>query len=201
MPQPSCWRKGRPLWLLHVKVFPPRPQPLISKTPGGVHVLKTAWSLGGSLTCLSLPPGSGPIQLWQFLLELLSDKSCQSFISWTGDGWEFKLADPDEVWPFAHSTQFITVGSKANPGHKESQQSQREPSPDQKSLALGIAELKPRPGVLWVVPSLRGRCVLEAGYLQQVLEGVPLCPKLDRAHSSQAAFRAGPGALCGRQLW
>ncbi|XP_055975545.1 protein C-ets-2 isoform X2 [Sorex fumeus] len=41
--------------------------------------------------------GSGPIQLWQFLLELLSDKSCQSFISWTGDGWEFKLADPDEV--------------------------------------------------------------------------------------------------------
>uniref|UniRef100_G1TSK2 ETS proto-onco 2, transcription factor n=1 Tax=Oryctolagus cuniculus TaxID=9986 RepID=G1TSK2_RABIT len=42
-------------------------------------------------------PGSGPIQLWQFLLELLSDKSCQSFISWTGDGWEFKLADPDEV--------------------------------------------------------------------------------------------------------
>lgn len=44
------------------------------------------------------PAGSGPIQLWQFLLELLSDKSCQSFISWTGDGWEFKLADPDEVW-------------------------------------------------------------------------------------------------------
>lgn len=41
--------------------------------------------------------GSGPIQLWQFLLELLSDKSCQPFISWTGDGWEFKLADPDEV--------------------------------------------------------------------------------------------------------
>ncbi|XP_023677900.1 protein c-ets-1-B isoform X2 [Paramormyrops kingsleyae] len=41
--------------------------------------------------------GSGPIQLWQFLLELLTDKSCQTFISWTGDGWEFKLSDPDEV--------------------------------------------------------------------------------------------------------
>ncbi|KAF7490069.1 Uncharacterized protein SSS_01856 [Sarcoptes scabiei] len=41
--------------------------------------------------------GSGPIQLWQFLLELLTDKECQSFISWTGDGWEFKLTDPDEV--------------------------------------------------------------------------------------------------------
>lgn len=41
--------------------------------------------------------GSGPIQLWQFLLELLTDKNCQHFISWTGDGWEFKLSDPDEV--------------------------------------------------------------------------------------------------------
>ena len=41
--------------------------------------------------------GSGPIQLWQFLLELLTDKTCQSFIAWTGDGWEFKMTDPDEV--------------------------------------------------------------------------------------------------------
>ncbi|XP_077445031.1 protein C-ets-2-like isoform X1 [Stigmatopora argus] len=41
--------------------------------------------------------GSGPIQLWQFLLELLTDRSCRSCISWTGDGWEFKLTDPDEV--------------------------------------------------------------------------------------------------------
>ncbi|BFZ14314.1 hypothetical protein BsWGS_17353 [Bradybaena similaris] len=41
--------------------------------------------------------GSGPIQLWQFLLEQLTDRTCQHFISWTGDGWEFKLSDPDEV--------------------------------------------------------------------------------------------------------
>ncbi|XP_056156212.1 protein C-ets-2-like [Lampris incognitus] len=41
--------------------------------------------------------GSCPIQLWQFLLELLTDRSCQSCISWTGNGWEFKLTDPDEV--------------------------------------------------------------------------------------------------------
>lgn len=41
--------------------------------------------------------GSGPIQLWQFLLELLTDSTCQNIISWTGDGWEFKLTDPDEV--------------------------------------------------------------------------------------------------------
>jgi c-ets proto-oncogene protein len=31
------------------------------------------------------------------LLELLTDKTCQSFIAWTGDGWEFKMIDPDEV--------------------------------------------------------------------------------------------------------
>lgn len=41
--------------------------------------------------------GSGPIQLWQFLLELLTDKACQGFICWTGTDWEFKLTDPDEV--------------------------------------------------------------------------------------------------------
>ena len=41
--------------------------------------------------------GSGPIQLWQFLLELLTDKNQQKHISWTGDGYEFKLSDPDEV--------------------------------------------------------------------------------------------------------
>ena len=40
---------------------------------------------------------TGPIQLWQFILELLSDKNCQNFISWTGDGWEYKMTDPDEV--------------------------------------------------------------------------------------------------------
>uniref|UniRef100_A0A8C4XE65 ETS domain-containing protein n=1 Tax=Erpetoichthys calabaricus TaxID=27687 RepID=A0A8C4XE65_ERPCA len=33
----------------------------------------------------------------KFLLELLLDESCQPFISWTGDGWEFKLSDPNEV--------------------------------------------------------------------------------------------------------
>lgn len=49
---------------------------------------------GGGGPCFT---GSGPIQLWQFLLELLTDKTCQGFISWTGDGWEFKLTDPDEV--------------------------------------------------------------------------------------------------------
>ena len=61
----------------------------------------TVQSMGGQpmipATLLAGYQGSGPIQLWQFLLELLTDKSCQQFISWTGDGWEFKLTDPDEV--------------------------------------------------------------------------------------------------------
>ncbi|KAM9309690.1 ETS1-related protein [Pholidichthys leucotaenia] len=49
------------------------------------------------LTGMSAYPGSGPIQLWQFLLELLLDSACSTFISWTGDGWEFKMSDPTEV--------------------------------------------------------------------------------------------------------
>ena len=61
---------------------PPLPSSGFTDSPGGS---------GPAFT------GSGPIQLWQFLLELLTDKACQHFISWTGDGWEFKMNDPDEV--------------------------------------------------------------------------------------------------------
>ena len=41
--------------------------------------------------------GSGQIQLWQFLLELLSDSSNANCITWEGTNGEFKLVDPDEV--------------------------------------------------------------------------------------------------------
>lgn len=41
--------------------------------------------------------GSGQIQLWQFLLELLDDSSNSSCIQWEGTNGEFKLTDPDEV--------------------------------------------------------------------------------------------------------
>ncbi|TRY96040.1 hypothetical protein DNTS_021160 [Danionella cerebrum] len=51
----------------------------------------------GEMAPMSAYPGSGPIQLWQFLLELLLDSTCHTFISWTGDGWEFKMSDPAEV--------------------------------------------------------------------------------------------------------
>src|SRR6218665_199107 len=45
----------------------------------------------------SHPIGSGQIQLWQFLLELLSDSSNAAYITWEGTNGEFKLIDPDEV--------------------------------------------------------------------------------------------------------
>ena len=41
--------------------------------------------------------GSGQIQLWQFLLELLSDAVNSQIITWEGTNGEFKLTDPDEV--------------------------------------------------------------------------------------------------------
>ncbi|KAL3981595.1 Ets-domain family protein [Acanthocheilonema viteae] len=52
---------------------------------------------GQPSSSLTLPGLTGPIQLWQFLLELLMTESANSCIAWTGDGWEFKLNDPDEV--------------------------------------------------------------------------------------------------------
>ncbi|XP_063292083.1 Friend leukemia integration 1 transcription factor-like isoform X2 [Pelobates fuscus] len=42
-------------------------------------------------------PGSGQIQLWQFLLELLSDSNNSGCIAWEGLNGEFKMTDPDEV--------------------------------------------------------------------------------------------------------
>ncbi|XP_012507048.1 PREDICTED: ETS translocation variant 2 isoform X3 [Propithecus coquereli] len=39
----------------------------------------------------------GPIQLWQFLLELLHDGDRSNCIRWTGNSREFQLCDPKEV--------------------------------------------------------------------------------------------------------
>ena len=86
---------------------------LILQTMGGQPMIPA--------TLLAGYQGSGPIQLWQFLLELLTDKSCQQFISWTGDGWEFKLTDPDEVSvgfytcyssPFISESEYISTTNK-----------------------------------------------------------------------------------------
>lgn len=71
--------------------------PSIGSNPDQKPLLQSAMIAAGYTGVGPCFTGSGPIQLWQFLLELLTNKSCQSFISWTGDGWEFKLTDPDEV--------------------------------------------------------------------------------------------------------
>lgn len=67
---------------LHSPMYSPNPSPCPSPTPQ----IRSA-----------NPTGSGPIQLWQFLLELLTDRDCQNCIAWTGREWEFKLIDPEEV--------------------------------------------------------------------------------------------------------
>ncbi|CAL1272278.1 unnamed protein product [Larinioides sclopetarius] len=43
------------------------------------------------------PGNNGQIQLWQFLLELLTDKDFREFIRWQGDEGEFKLINPEMV--------------------------------------------------------------------------------------------------------
>ena len=40
---------------------------------------------------------NGQIQLWQFLLELLTDKDYREIIHWVGDDGEFKLSNPEFV--------------------------------------------------------------------------------------------------------
>jgi len=47
-----------------------------------------------SLWCLV---GGAQIQLWQFLLELLTDATCMTVIQWIGDDGEFQLIDPEAV--------------------------------------------------------------------------------------------------------
>lgn len=83
---------------LHHPAFLHSRDPLAPTSSDSKSLLHAAGYSGqdqlGGTPCFT---GSGPIQLWQFLLELLTDKTCQTFISWTGDGWEFKLTDPDEV--------------------------------------------------------------------------------------------------------
>ncbi|XP_035214191.1 GA-binding protein alpha chain-like isoform X2 [Stegodyphus dumicola] len=43
------------------------------------------------------PGNNGQIQLWQFLLELLTDKDHRDFIQWVGNDGEFKLINPEMV--------------------------------------------------------------------------------------------------------
>ncbi|KAK3086185.1 hypothetical protein FSP39_014897 [Pinctada imbricata] len=67
---------------------------------GGSYVTKTEPGFSKSPWPTQPSPstqGSGQIQLWQFLLELLSDRRNCGCITWEGSNGEFKLVDPDEV--------------------------------------------------------------------------------------------------------
>ncbi|XP_069113961.1 retroviral integration site protein Fli-1 homolog [Argopecten irradians] len=55
------------------------------------------YQLYGPISSRLSSSGSGQIQLWQFLLELLSDRRNAGCIAWEGSNGEFKLVDPDEV--------------------------------------------------------------------------------------------------------
>lgn len=51
-----------------------------------------------TLLCECVVSGNnGQIQLWQFLLELLTDKDARDCISWVGEEGEFKLNQPELV--------------------------------------------------------------------------------------------------------
>lgn len=52
---------------------------------------------GGDKTTISRFGNNGQIQLWQFLLELLTDKEYRSHIQWVGDNGEFKLVNPEYI--------------------------------------------------------------------------------------------------------
>ncbi|XP_049272144.1 uncharacterized protein LOC119393284 isoform X2 [Rhipicephalus sanguineus] len=64
--------------------------PQRSSTPDSFQMFRAASARFSS-------QGTGQIQLWQFLLELLSDSSNANCITWEGQNGEFKLIDPDEV--------------------------------------------------------------------------------------------------------
>uniref|UniRef100_A0A3Q0SWK9 Fli-1 proto-oncogene, ETS transcription factor n=1 Tax=Amphilophus citrinellus TaxID=61819 RepID=A0A3Q0SWK9_AMPCI len=62
-----------------------------------VHYSVYPYQILGPTSSRLANPGSGQIQLWQFLLELLSDSANAGCITWEGTNGEFKMTDPDEV--------------------------------------------------------------------------------------------------------
>lgn len=54
-------------------------------------------SLSPSLPLSLVPAGRGPIQLWQFLLDLLLSPDKKHMIDWTGNGYEFRIVQPEEI--------------------------------------------------------------------------------------------------------
>uniref|UniRef100_G3UMM1 FEV transcription factor, ETS family member n=1 Tax=Loxodonta africana TaxID=9785 RepID=G3UMM1_LOXAF len=70
---------------------------LAAADPVGDGLFKKGKSPGWGPLSPAVQKGSGQIQLWQFLLELLADRANAGCIAWEGGHGEFKLTDPDEV--------------------------------------------------------------------------------------------------------
>ncbi|XP_075047459.1 Friend leukemia integration 1 transcription factor-like isoform X2 [Mixophyes fleayi] len=75
----------------------PPQTPAITSTVGSVRSTPDPYQVLGPTSSRLCNPGSGQIQLWQFLLELLSDSGNAGCIAWEGVNGEFKMTDPDEV--------------------------------------------------------------------------------------------------------
>ncbi|XP_039626478.1 fli-1 proto-oncogene, ETS transcription factor-related sequence isoform X1 [Polypterus senegalus] len=79
------------------KGSPPQIQPASRVSEQAPRTVPDPYQVLGPTSSRLANPGSGQIQLWQFLLELLSDSSNSSCITWEGTNGEFKMTDPDEV--------------------------------------------------------------------------------------------------------
>uniref|UniRef100_A0AAY4C8N0 GA-binding protein alpha chain n=1 Tax=Denticeps clupeoides TaxID=299321 RepID=A0AAY4C8N0_9TELE len=97
-------QRKSPLPSLHFSSVQIIPAPVMHSTPTAIKVLKQ--SKGPRAPRISgeerSSPGNrtgnnGQIQLWQFLLELLTDKDARDCISWVGEEGEFKLNQPELV--------------------------------------------------------------------------------------------------------
>ncbi|XP_074836679.1 ETS translocation variant 2 isoform X3 [Carettochelys insculpta] len=69
----------------------------VNRTSDSPRMVPDPYQVLGPTSSRLANPGSGQIQLWQFLLELLSDSSNAGCITWEGTNGEFKMTDPDEV--------------------------------------------------------------------------------------------------------
>ncbi|XP_053546147.1 Friend leukemia integration 1 transcription factor [Bombina bombina] len=78
------------------RASPPQ-TPSIASTGSGTRGSQDPYQVLGPTSSRLSNPGSGQIQLWQFLLELLSDSGNAGCIAWEGLNGEFKMTDPDEV--------------------------------------------------------------------------------------------------------
>uniref|UniRef100_A0A7E4ZRP6 ETS domain-containing protein n=1 Tax=Panagrellus redivivus TaxID=6233 RepID=A0A7E4ZRP6_PANRE len=65
--------------------------------PSGSTMQPDPYQTLGPMSSRLAASGSGQIQLWQFLMELLSDQGNSNVITWEGTQGEFKLVDPDDV--------------------------------------------------------------------------------------------------------